>query len=116
MDDSQGAGLDKLATNSAIANQILSRIAQNIANALPRTIGTFTLAAAATTTVPQPAVQANSMILFFPTNGPAATLMGSAKSLYPSAVSPGVSFTVATANAVAAAGTETFTYLLVNPA
>jgi hypothetical protein len=74
------------------------------------TYGSFTLAAAATTTVLQPAVTATSFINLTPTNASAATLEGSAKKLYISSISPGVSFTVATGNGVSAAGTETFSY------
>lgn len=79
------------------------------------TFGTFTLSAAATTTVMQAAVQSNSSISLTPTNAAAATLMGSAKSLYISAVVPGVSFTVSTGNAANAAGTETFIYNVQTP-
>lgn len=76
--------------------------------------GSFTLGAAATTVVNNGHVLSSSIIIPFPTNASAATLMGSAKSLYISAKSAGVSFTVATASAGAAAGTETFSYVLVN--
>ena len=79
------------------------------------TFGSFTMAAAATTTVLQPAVQANSAIMLTATNASAGTLVGSAKSPYISSISPGVSFTVATANAVAATGTETFQYTVNTP-
>ena len=79
------------------------------------TFGTFTMAAAATTVVPQPAVQANSNISLTSTNAAAGTLVGSAKSPYISAKSPGVSFTVATASGAAAAGTETFSYVIGTP-
>jgi hypothetical protein len=79
------------------------------------TFGTFTLGAAVTTTVPQAAVQANSEISLSPTNASAATLMGSAKSLYISAIVPATSFTVATANTTNAAGTETFSYTVRTP-
>lgn len=74
--------------------------------------GSFTLAAAATTDVANTAVAANSKIWLIPTNAGAASLMAGAKSLYHSANSAGVSFTVATADASAAAGTETFNYIL----
>lgn len=77
--------------------------------------GTFTLGAAATTVVPEPAVQSLSAISWTPTNASAGTLEGSAKKLYVSAISPGVSFTVATANAASAAGTETFSYKVETP-
>jgi hypothetical protein len=73
--------------------------------------GTFPLSAAVATTVPDTAITANSFIAIFPTNAAAATLMGSAKSLYESARVAGASFTVSTASGVAAAGTETFEYV-----
>jgi len=80
-----------------------------------QTFGSFTMAAAATTTVSQAGVQANSSIVLSPTNAAAATLVGGAHSPYVSAISPGVSFTVATADGGAAAGTETFQYLITTP-
>jgi hypothetical protein len=76
--------------------------------------GTFTLTAAASTTVLQPAVQANSMIVWTPTNAAAGTLEGSAKKLYYS-ISPGVSFTVTTASGGAAVGNEGFQYAIFSP-
>lgn len=76
--------------------------------------GTFTLSAAATTTVAQTAATATSVIQLTPTNAAAATLMGSVKSLYYT-ITPGTSFTVHTANGAAAAGTETFSYLIQTP-
>ena len=78
--------------------------------------GSFTMAASATTTIAQPAVKANSNILLFPTSASAGTLVGSAKSPYISALTPGVGFTVATASAGAAAGTESFFYQIVTTA
>lgn len=77
--------------------------------------GTFTLAAAATTVIPTTAVKGDSNISWTPTNAAAGTLMGGTKSLYVSAISAGVSFTVATASGVVAAGTETFAYIIVTP-
>jgi hypothetical protein len=77
--------------------------------------GTFTLGAAASTTVSTTSVQGNSIITFTPTNASAATLMGSAKALYISAINAGTSFVVSTASAAAAAGTETFSYIITTP-
>ncbi len=77
--------------------------------------GTFTATAAATTTVTQPAVTATSFIVLAPTNASAATLMANATSLYISAKTAGASFAVTTANGAAAAGTETFSYIIFNP-
>ena len=78
--------------------------------------GTFTLAAAATTVVTEPATKSNSFIQLTPTNAAAGTLTGSAKALYVSVKTAGASFTVATASGGSAAGTETFSYSLSTPA
>lgn len=78
----------------------------------PVSWGTFTLAAAATTVVADTNATASSVIVITPTNATGAALMAGAKSLYISARSAGVSFTVATADASAAAGVETFNYIM----
>ena len=70
----------------------------------------FTMAAANTKTVSNIFVTATSQIRLEPTNAAAATLMGSAKSLYISAKTAGTSFVVTTADGNNAAGTETFNY------
>lgn len=103
-------------TEGKLRNQVLSQIVSALQGTLPRIFGTFTLAAAATTTVPQTATTSLSNIQLTPLNAAAATLMGSAKSLYISARTNGASFTVATASAGAAAGTEQFQYTMINPA
>lgn len=77
--------------------------------------GTFTLAAAPSTTVNQTGVKANSIINLMALNAAAGTLMGSSKSLYISSISPGVSFTVATADSTNAVGTESFQYSFTTP-
>lgn len=87
-----------------------------IQSVLPRIFGSFTLNAAASTTVLQAGIKANAMVKWTPTNAAAATLEGSAKALYLASISPGVSFTVATASGGNAAGTETFQYSVENPA
>lgn len=95
---------------------VVRQLAAWVAAFKGRTVyGSFTLAAAATTTVNEPATQSNSFINITATNASAATLMGSAKALYISAKVAGASFTVATASAAAAAGTETFSYSVVTP-
>lgn len=111
-----GGLLAKIASNGAFANQMLAQIAAAIASALPfsGTIGTFTLGAAVTTTVLNANVKANSFVAYVPLEATAGTLMGSAKSLYISNRSAGVSFAVSTANGVAAAGTEQFVYIITN--
>lgn len=88
---------------------------QALLNVWPRTTGSFTLAAAATTVVPQQNVKSTTVIMLTPTNAAAGTLQGSAKCLYVSVKTPGTGFTVATASGVAAAGTETFDYALFSP-
>lgn len=79
-----------------------------------RSGGTFTCGAAATTTVNDVRVTATSRILLQPTNAAAANLMNGATSLYTSAKTGATSFAVTTANAAAAAGTETFDYVVEN--
>ena len=77
--------------------------------------GTFTMPAAATLTILQPAVQSLSTIQLTATNASAGTLQGSAKALYISAKVAGASFTVATASGGNAVGTETFSYTINTP-
>lgn len=80
----------------------------------PTTRGSFTCAANKDTTVTQPNVKSTSVITLTPTNAAAGTLQGAATCLYVSAKTAGASFKVTTANAAAAAGTETFDYVVVN--
>lgn len=110
-----GAGLSDLATNGKNLVVAVNSLNTTLAQTFPRISGTFTLAAAATTTVLDTNVTSTSIIMLTPTNAAAGTLQGSAKCLYLSARTSGASFTVATASAVAAAGTETFQYSLWNP-
>ena len=74
--------------------------------------GSFTMPAAASSTISNGNVTGGKVIFLMPVNASAATLMGSAKCLYISAAVAFTSFTVATANAVAAAGTEIFAYYI----
>jgi len=80
-------------------------------------VGTVTLDAAAETVIPNANVHTGlgveTAILLTPANAAAATLQGSVKCLYPSARVHATSITIKTANAAAAAGTETFIYELV---
>jgi hypothetical protein len=103
------------------ANSIGRAIVENLAqlNTLFTTFlgffaiaGSFTMDAAASTSVAATVVTANSRIFLVPTNAAAATLVGSAESPYISAKSAGVGFTVSTASG-AASGTETFDYIVI---
>lgn len=76
-------------------------------------ISTFTMAAAASTTVNNSNAASPTQIILWPTNAAAATLISGANSPYISAVVAGTSFTVSTAGGGAAAGTETFGYQMV---
>ena len=99
-----------LTKDDAIAlTRILAQMNSTLRAAFPRAAGSFTMPAAASTAVAAPTVAATSVIQLTATNAAAGTLMGSAKSLYVTK-SVGVGFTVATASAAAAAGTETFDY------
>lgn len=80
------------------------------------TFGSFTCAANTNTTVSDVNTAANSFIVWVPTNATGGTLEGSTRKLYLSLRTAGTSFRVTTASGVAAAGTETFIYLIVNPA
>lgn len=84
--------------------------------AFPQVIGSFTLAASASTTVAQTGIKANGFPIWIPTNASAAELEGSVKKLYLASINPGVGFTLTTGSGTAAAGTETMSYILVNPA
>ena len=101
-------------TEDKLRNQVLAQLVQALKTLFPRVAGTFTLTAAASITVPQPATTSTSFIQLTPMNASAGTLMGSNKALYVSARTPGTSFTLTTASGVAAAGGEQFSYTLIN--
>jgi hypothetical protein len=119
-DGTTGSFLDQQGTASSgdivTALQGMTRLLSSLVKVFQGSYvtGTFTLAAAASTTVAQPGVKSSASISLTPTNASAATLEGSAKALYVSAVTSGANFTVSTANAASAAGTETFSYLIKN--
>jgi hypothetical protein len=108
----QSAGVTDVVTQLQAIVRQLTALVQAINGRV--TYGTVTLAAAASTTVTQPAVKSNSVIQLTPTNAAAATLMGSNKSVYVSAIVAGASFTLTTASSTAA-GTETFNYTINTP-
>ena len=95
-------------------NLNLSAIQQALVNALigNASTGKFTMPAGASKTVTDAHVTATSIIMPIALNASAATLMGSAKALYPTASAGSVTF--ATANGAAAAGSEQFAYLTLN--
>lgn len=109
------ASLDDLATNGKLLNQNISLLIQTL-QSIFRNTGTFTWnGASATTTVLNAAVTATTQVLLIPTNAAAATLMGSNECPYVSSRVAGTSFTLSTAAGTAAAGTETFFYVLITP-
>lgn len=112
-----GGPLNSLVTNTGNSVQLLGKLIEVLSTVLPfgGAFGTFTCGAAASTTVPNPSVAANSVIVLMPTNAAAGTLQGSTKCLYTSARTAGTSFVVTTSSGVAAAGTETFAYVCINP-
>jgi hypothetical protein len=95
-------------------NQNLSSLISVLRGLFPLSAfsGIFTMAAAATKTITDANCKASSIIVLQASNAAAATLEGSAKHLYP--VAANGSFTVATASAGNAAGTENYVYLIVN--
>ena len=76
-------------------------------------VGSFYLNVAATTTVANENVKTASKIIIIPMNASAATLMGSAKSLYISARTQKTSFAVTTADGTSATGAELFDYWVI---
>jgi hypothetical protein len=77
-----------------------------------RNRGTFTMDADASTTVTEADCTTTSVIVLMPTNASAGTLVGSASSPF---VTPAAgSFQVDTADGGNAAGTETFSYMILN--
>jgi hypothetical protein len=76
--------------------------------------GQFICSAAATTTVADTNVKATSFITLAPQNAAGASLMAGSHSLYVSAKAAGTSFTAATADGGAAAGSEIVSYLIIN--
>ena len=79
-----------------------------------KSYGTFTLAAATSTTVANVNIYYTYSVILTPVNAAAALLMGSSKSLFVSSRVLNTSFTVNTADGTAAAGTEQFAYMIIN--
>lgn len=106
-------GLGDVTTKLQMIAQSLGQLVQLVTSVFPRSMGSFTMAAAASKTVTDTKCTSASYVVLIPTNAAAGTLLGSAKCLYVTYASG--SFTVSTASAASAAGTETFQYLLFNP-
>ncbi len=96
-----GSGNTKHTSVVMVANQVAAMYS-----------GSFTMSAVTSMTVSNTLVTAGSVILLSPTNASAATLMSGAHSLYVGSLSASTYFTVATADGNAAAGTETFRYMI----
>ena len=107
------ASLDEINSNLKNGVTNLSQMVLAFQAAFPRITGSFTLAAATTTVVTQPATASNSIVTLTPTNTTAA-LTQRTLGIFHSANAPGASFSVSTQGG-AAAGTETFNYTMVNP-
>ena len=118
MDDQRGGGgisLQGMETNGRLLIQAVYNLGNILSALLPRTVGSATLSASATTVITEPAVAANSYIDWVPPNAAAASLMGSARNPYLSARVAGVSFSLTTANGSTAGGTETIQYSVWGP-
>ena len=96
-----------------MANENMGRLVNIIGGWFPRAFGSFTMSATASKTVTDANCSSSSYVVLIPTNAAAGTLQGSTKCLYVTAANG--SFTVTTASGVAAAGTETFNYLIFTP-
>lgn len=82
---------------------------------LGASVGAVNLAAANATVVACTFVKFNSLIFLSPTNAQATTLMRGASAPYVLTRTAGVGFTIQTADGGAAAGTETFYWVVINP-
>lgn len=115
MADGQTSGFADLNNTNKGGVTNLSLIYQVLLSTFPRINGTFSLSAATTTIVTQPAISASSIVAFFPTNGTAA-LIERTNGLFhnQSANVAGASFTMSTQAGSATAG-GTFSYYVINP-
>jgi hypothetical protein len=95
-------------------NRNLAQLARDFSNkfALSAFSGSFICAAATSTTVNDANVKLASKIFLMPANAAAGALEAGANKPYVSARNAGVSFVIT--GAAAAAGTETYEYIIVN--
>lgn len=115
MNETLAPTITNIVTQLSAGNQNMSRLIQTLGNLADYSIGTISWAASSSVTVSDPNVTATSYISWVPTSASAATLMANATNPYLSARTTATSFTLTTANGGAAAGTETFSYILLNP-
>ena len=96
-------------------NENLGALVNTLKDAFPlhATRGLFTMAAAASKVVAEPALKLGAIVFLSPLNAAAATLMSGSSNLY-FVNSVGVGFTVYTADGGNAAGTELFAYMFIN--
>lgn len=115
IDQATSAGQSGTDINTSLqqGNQILAQLVQLFSDLFPRSVGSFTMDAAASKAVTDGNVTSSSAIVLIPSNASAAVLQGSNECLYPTPASG--TFTVATGAGTSAAGTETFKYLVFNP-
>jgi hypothetical protein len=97
-------------------NRNLSDLVSVMRDAFPlhSSRGSFTMSAAASSVITDAGTKSSSLVVLMPTNAAAAALLAGSHSLYVSARTDGVSFTLSTADAAAAAGTETFEYIIIS--
>lgn len=110
------SGNDDMLAQVSGHNMNMSKLIQVMTNrfALSCFSGSFNMTASITIVVADTNVKKNSLIFFIPTNAAAAQLQGSAKQLYVSAQAANTNFTAATGSGIAAAGTETYSYVILN--
>ncbi len=74
--------------------------------------GTFTATASIDTTITDSAIQTNSQIVIFPTNGPAGELLRLKSCFITSIVAGSAEFSVSASGAGSPGGDETFAYIV----
>lgn len=107
------ASLDDLVSTLQGGVENIGKLIEAVEGAFPRINGTFTLSAGTTTVVTQAQIAANGIVIPFAKNAAAALVVRTA-GLYQSAVTSGAGFSMSTQSGTAA-GTETFSYIVINP-
>lgn len=113
MENFQRVDTQVIANQLALSNQLMGKLVGIMSAVFPRSVGTFTMDATSSKVITDAQATTSSIITLMPLNDYAGTLMGSAKSFYYTRASG--SFTVTTANGVAATGLEEFAYAINNP-